>query len=336
MKPLVSGARMSVPIGKVHQRLGGQLCSIRFMIDRRLRLLRLVRHYGTVTEAARVLHLTPSAVSQQVRALSRDLGVELLQRHGRRVRLTPAADLVLEHADALHARWEQAQADLDAYRRGERGPVRLCGFPSAVVALLTPAAEQLRQEAPDLDLEILQAEPDESLGLLLAGEADLAVLEASPATPATTDPRFDQQLLLDDPLQLIVPTGHALARRTRVALEAVADEPWVAGPTEASSHQIVLLACNRAGFTPHFAHRALDWSAYIALVGAGLGVALVPRLAVTSTRLVRRLSLENSPMPTRRILTCVRRGSENQPRIRRLRQALHESAQPYHHDDNGS
>lgn len=299
------------------------------MIDRRLQVLRMVRQHGTVTEAARALHLTPSAVSQQLRGLARDLDVELLRPHGRRVRLTPAADIVLEHADVLYARWEEAQADLDAYRTGERGPLRLCGFPSAVVALLAPAAEHLRQQWPNLRLEVVQAEPDESLDLLIAGEADLAVLEASPATLAATDQRFELELLFEDPLQLIVPAGHRLAGRDRVALQDAADEPWVGSPVDSSHHRIELLACSQAGVTPTFTHRALDWSAYIALVSAGLGVALLPRLAVTPTGRIQRLPLTNSPMPTRRIHTCVRRGSQDQPAIRRLRQALVQSAKPF-------
>lgn len=303
------------------------------MIDRRLHVLRMVRQHGTVTAAARALHLTPSAVSQQVRALARDLDVDLLQPRGRGVRLTPAADLLLAHADRLAAQWERAQADLDAHRRGDRVRLRLCGFPSALAALLPTASALLRDDEPALRLDVVQADPDESLDLLVAGDADLAILVASPAAPVTTDERFEQELLFEDPLQLVVPTNHPLAHRVDIALEEVAGEDWVAGPVGGSHHQIELLACTQAGFTPRIVHRALDWSAYLAIVGAGLGVALLPRLAVPATEDVHALTLTNSPMPTRQILTCVRRGSQDRPATRRLRDALHESARPHQDDD---
>jgi DNA-binding transcriptional LysR family regulator len=297
-----------------------------FMIDRRLHVLRMVRQHGTVTAAARALHLTPSAVSQQVRALARDLDVALLQPAGRGVRLTPAADILLDHADRLYVGWEQAQADLHAHRHGDRGPLRICGFPSALSALLPAAATRLRQGRPPLHLHVVQADPAESLDLLVAGEVHLAIIEASLAAPATTDERFAQELLFDDPLRLIVPFEHRLAQRDEIALADAVDEDWVGGPVDGSYHQIERLACGAAGFTPRFVHRALDWSAYLAVVGAGLGVALLPRLAVPRTGQVRSLHLTDTPLRSRRVLTCVRRGSQDHPAIRRLREALQQSS----------
>ncbi len=303
-----------------------------FMIDRRLHVLRMVRHHETVTAAARALHLTPSAVSQQVRALAHELGVDLLQPRGRGVRLTPEGSILPAHADRLYARWEQARGDLDAYRVGERGPLGLCGFPSALATLLPVAAQRLRHQVPALHLEVVQADPRASLDLLVAGEVDLAVLEASHATPTIIDERFEHQLLFHDPLALVVPAGHALAGQGQVALEHTADEAWVGGPPGGSYHQIELLACTQAGFTPNFVHRALDWSAYLAVVRAGLGIALLPRLAVPDDDRLQALTPTNTPLPTRRILTYVRRGSQDQPGIHRLRQALHEAAAPHQLD----
>jgi DNA-binding transcriptional LysR family regulator len=302
------------------------------MIDRRLHVLRMLRQHGTVTAAARELHLTPSAVSQQLRSLARDLDLELLVPEGRRVRLTPAADLLLEHADRLASEWERARGDLDAHRVGGRGPLRLAAFPSVLVALLPEVVQRLRDEG--LAVEAVQADPAESLDLLLAGEVDLAVLETSPAAPATADPRFERQELFDDPLELVVPPDHPLAARGRpVSLAEAADEPWIGGPPEGSFHQIELLACAQAGVAPTFVHRALDWSAYLAMVRAGLGVALLPRLAVDPSQPVRHLSLADTPMPTRRVLTCVRRGSSEQHNVRRLRDALTIAATAAGHRD---
>ncbi len=291
------------------------------MIDGRLHVLRMLRQHGTVTAAAHALHLTPSAASQQLRSLARDLDVELLVPEGRRVRLTPAARVVLEHADQLWSDWERAQADLDAHREGGRGPLRLSAFPSVLAALLPEVVHHLHRHG--LALEVVQADPAESLDLLLVGEIDLAVLEVSPATPATADPRFEQHKLFDDPLQLVVSPTHPLAEWSApIALAEAAEQPWIGGPPGGSFHQIELLACAQAGIAPTFVHRALDWSAYLALIGCGLGVALMPRLAVDASQPVRHLPLADEPLPTRRIVTCVRRGSGERLNMRRLREAL--------------
>lgn len=295
------------------------------MIDRRLHVLRMLRQHGTVTAAAHALHLTPSAVSQQLRSLAHDLDLELLVPEGRRVRLTPAAGVVLEHADRLHVEWERARADLDAHRAGGRGPLRLSAFPSVLAALLPEVVHQLHDEG--LAVEVVQADPAESLDLLVAGEIDLAVLEASHAAPPTADPRFEQRELFDDPLELVVPPNHPLAARgSPVSLAAAVNEPWIGGPPGGSFHQIEQLACAQAGIAPTFVHRALDWSAYLAMIRAGLGVALMPRLAVDPSQPVHHLPLADHPMPVRRILTCVRRGSGEQFNVRRLRDALSKAA----------
>lgn len=289
----------------------------------------MVRRHGTVTAAARAMHLTPSAVSQQVRSLARELDVDLLRPAGRGVRLSPAADILLDHADRLYAGWEQAQADLEAHRLGDRGPLWVCGFPSALAALLPSAAARLRDGEPPLQLVAVQADPVESFDRLGAGDVDLAIVEAGTGSPASTDERFQQELLFDDPLQLIVPFDHRLASHDRIALAEAIDEDWVGGPADGSYHAIELLTCHRAGFTPRFVHQALDWTAYIAVVEAGLGVALLPRLAVPLTGNIRCLELTDDPAPARHILTSVRRGSQDRPTIRRLREALRLGAMPH-------
>src|ERR1044072_2764929 len=121
------------------------------MIDlRRLRVLRAVAHYGTITAAARALHFTTSAASQQIRQLGRELDIMLLEPHGRKVRLTAAAQPRVQHADAIEARWEQAEIDLRTAGDEPAGPLRLCGIPTAIATLLAPAAGPLRARYPRL------------------------------------------------------------------------------------------------------------------------------------------------------------------------------------------
>ncbi|WP_064745255.1 LysR family transcriptional regulator [Pseudonocardia acaciae] len=286
---------------------------------RRLHVLRLVHRYGTVTGAAAVLRLTPSAVSHQIRQLSREVGVPLLEPNGRRVRLTPAGHTLVAHADALHAGWEQAQADLAAHATGAAGRLHMCGFPTAVAELLAPAAERLGTDCPRLTVFITELETTEGFDLVLAGEADIAVVVPNAETPPLDDAKFDQRLLLEEPLDLLVPAEHPLARRETVALADAAHDPWIIpAPGSSDFHQLTLVACTTAGFAPAIAHHAKDFFALAALVGRGLGVTLIPRLApVPSHHAVTRVPLSGAPPPARRTLTCVRRGSHRQPAIAR-------------------
>lgn len=287
------------------------------MIDvRRLSVLRAVAHYGTVTAAAQALHLTPSAASQQVRALGRELGVTLLEPDGRRVRLSQAARDLLVHADAIEERWQQAQAALAAAARPLTGMLQLCGFPTAVSTLLAPLATRLRRRHPSLAVRIVESEPAASFDLVFSGAADLAIIEATPDSPPLTDRRFDQRALLHDPFDLLVPVGHPLAERGAVTLVDAATEPWILGMPASSSRQHALAACSAAGFSPQIAHEAREWSVVATLVAHGLGVALVPRLAQLPTELtVPRLALAGPPAPSRQFLTCIRRGSHAHPAI---------------------
>lgn len=286
---------------------------------RRLQVLRAVHECGTVTAAAALLHLTPSAVSHQLRQLSREVGVPLLERTGRRVRLTPAGLRLVGHADALHARWEQARADVSGYAEVETGPLRMCAFPTALAALLAPAAAMLREEHPHLEVHVSEAETLDGFGMLLSGEVDLAVVVPTLGSPPLGSPKFHQEPLLEEPLDLLVPAGHRLAGRETATLEEVAHEPWVlAAQGTCDFYELAQAACTAAGFNPEVVHHAKDVIAVLALVGHGLGVALTPRLTVVQPHPgVRRLTLRGSPRPSRRLLACVRRGSEDQPVIKR-------------------
>lgn len=299
-----------------------------YMIDlRRLQVLRAVAHYGTVTAAAEAMHFTPSAASQKIRQLGRELGVVLLEPRGRRVRLTPAAQSLLAHADVIQMQWEQAEIDLRAARDEPAGLLRVCGFPVAVATLLAPLAATLRVRHPRLTVHVRQTELRNGYDLLFDGEVDLAVTEATPGNPSLADPRFDQQPLLDDAFDLVVPTRHPLAGRTDVALSGAATEDWVLPLPGSTCHTHTISACTAAGFNPSVAHHALEWNAIAALVAHGLGVALIPRLAHLAPHPpVTRVPLRGRPVPSRKLLTCARAGSSDHPAIVAARAALSAAA----------
>ncbi|CDR03758.1 transcriptional regulator, LysR family protein [Streptomyces iranensis] len=280
-------------------------------------MLRVVRQQGTVTAAAEALHLTPSAVSHHMRELARELKVPLLEPHGRRVRLTPAGHLLIEHADALLARWEEAQAELESYRAGMTGPLRIAGFTTAISGLIAPAAGRLRHSHPDLLVRVRECDTEESMDLLVAGEVDLAVVEPIEGGPPPDDARFEQSPLLEEPHIMLVPADHRLAGAVSVRLEDAAAEDWIVADAGTCDHaQRVRVLCAAAGFSPRIVHAATHWSAVWSLVGNGLGVSLIPRLAEgPAGQAVARVPVAGENMPTRRILTCVRRGSRRSPLI---------------------
>ena len=299
-----------------------------YMIDRRLTVLRALARHGTVTAAAEVCHLTPSAVSHQLQALARELDVVLLEHTGRNVRLTAAANTLLTHADALAAGWERAQADLAAYRSSTiTGLLRLCGFSTAGAVLVPAAAAQLQEKYPHLGVQVREAEPERAFGLLSARDVDIAVVVATPGIPSADDPAFDQYMLYSEPLDLLVSSMHPLAGRASIALAEAARDAWIVGTPGTAYHQLVLLACASAGFAPDIAHYADEWDLGAALVARGFGVALVPRWArLPSDYPIVRIPLSEQPAPMRHILAAVRAGSSYQPAIAAGLDALREIA----------
>ncbi|MGW8379863.1 LysR family transcriptional regulator [Streptomyces sp. ODS28] len=284
------------------------------MIDAKLKILQMVERYGGVTAAAEAMRYTPSAVSYQLRQLSEHLGVKLIEPAGRGIQLTSAARIVLRHTAAMQAQWEQARSELAATAEEPSGTFTLCGFSTAATHLLPLAAAGLLERYAQLSVRLVEAEPVRCFELLLAGEADLGLVVVTADSPSLNDERFEQQPLLDDPLDLVVPSGHPLASRKRVSLADAAREPWIVGTPGGTYHQLVLTACMSAGFTPHVAHQADEWDTGTAMVAQGLGVILVPRLARINTEWeVTRIPLSGEPAPARRILAATRNGGARHP-----------------------
>lgn len=287
------------------------------MIDRRLTVLRAIERHGTVTAAAEVCRMTPSAASHQMQALARELGVPLLETEGRGVRLTSAARTLLAHGETLAAQWERARADLAALRAGDvRGPLRFCAFSTAAAAVVPQAMDRLRRDHPALGLQLRETEPARSFDLLAAEDADIAVVVATPTIPPVSDPAFAQRVLYDEPLDLLVGPDHPVVGRDDVALAELAADRWICSNPGRAYHQLVTLACTSAGFAPDIAHYADEWDTGAALVARGFGVALVPRLAELPTRHdTRRVPVGAPPVPIRRVVAAVRAGSEEHPTV---------------------
>ncbi|MCY0943674.1 MULTISPECIES: LysR family transcriptional regulator [Streptomyces] len=290
---------------------------------KKLRILRTLAEQGTVTATAEALHMTPSAVSQQLTNLARQLGVPLLEAQGRRVRLTDAAHLVLRHTEAVFAQLERADAELAGYLAGDAGEVRIGAFSTAVPALVVPAVAALRRTRPGVEVRVREAEAAESYALLSAGAVDLALSLAAHA-PTARDGRFTRLTLLEDPLDVALPPDHPLADAADLRLADLSGDPWIYGGSGPWS-EITRNACEAAGFVPEQAHSASGWTAILAMVGAGMGVALVPRMVSgrASGPVVRVLSRER---PARHVIAAVRRGSESAPAVAHVLDALRRAA----------
>jgi DNA-binding transcriptional LysR family regulator len=251
----------------------------------RLRLLRELHSRGTIAAVADALQFTPSAVSQQLATLEREVGVRLLERAGRGVRLTDAAHVLVDHADALLERAALAEADLAAAAGTVTGRGRIAGFRSVLVRIALPAMEALAHDAPRMRCEVLEAEPEQALPALAIGDVDLVLGDEWQHQPWRLPVGLQRQELLRDPVRLVLPARHAVARRHRdgVPMAELAGEPWSTGHEGMGWEELVQRTCREhGGFEPDIRHRTNDATVTLALVAHGLAVTLLPDLVLPS------------------------------------------------------
>lgn len=294
---------------------------------RRLHILRALADHRTVTAAAAALYLTPSAVSQQLAALEQETGHRLVERGARGVRLTAAGDILLGHANAVLAQLERAEAELAAYDEGEAGTVTVAAFATGIALVLAPALAELAGSAPGIRVRVQDAEGDASLLMVLDRQVDVAVAVEYRGAPDADDPRLTRVPLYAEPFDAVLPPGHPLAGVAAVPLAGLAKDPWIGPYSGNPCHDVVVLACEYAGFRPRLTHSSDDFRAVVALASAGVGVALVPRSALRGMDLggvvVRPV---DGVAPTRRVFAAVRRGADDHPLFRPVLTALRATA----------
>jgi DNA-binding transcriptional LysR family regulator len=292
----------------------------------RLAVLREVSRAGSFAGAAAVLRHTPSAVSQQIAALERGAGAVLVHRSTRGVTLTDAGRVLLATADAIHAELQAAAQQLRALQAGGPQTLTVVTFPSAGEPLLVPALTAV--DGQPVEVTVIEAEPDEALGAVRDGQADLALVyhfhtPAPPrAWPAAAGPGTYTALVTDH-LRLLVPAGHPLAGQPAVSLAEFAGERWIHGWGDVGGVLEMLAAVS--GFQPRVACRSSDYGFVSALVGAGVGVALVPSLALTGRPDVRDLQI--APQPTRYVGAYLPKRHRPNPAAGQLLAALRAQAQ---------
>ena len=245
-----------------------------------LEVFRTVARCGSITTAASRLRFTQSAVSRQVASLEAEVGARLFDRLPRGVALTEEGRALLPHAEAVLDRLTVARRDLDTLRGLGAGRLRVGAFPTAVAALVPRALAGFRAAYPDVSLSLVEGLTPVLLDRLTAGDADVAVVSSSPAGPADRS-RFELHHLLDERLLVAVSRDHRLARRRTVRLAELAGDAFVVG--SATAEETLLRASLPGGFQPRIDLVAAEWTGKLGLVAAGLGVALVPALAVRGT-----------------------------------------------------
>lgn len=248
---------------------------------RHLRVLRAVAATGSFSAAARELGCTQPAVSQQMKALEASAGTPLLIRTGREMRLTQAGEALVRHASGILAGLTAAEEEVAAIAGLRAGRVRLVSFPSGSSTLVPVALAALRAAHPGTRVSLVDAEPPRSVEMLREGDCDVALAFRYGATGTEWDDLVVRPLLTDR-LVGLVPEGHRLAGSDTVAIGDLADEPWIAGCPRCRRHLVEV--CEEAGFTPRIDFATDDYPAVIGLVGAGLGVAVLPELAMESVR----------------------------------------------------
>src|SRR3954453_10026416 len=248
----------------------------------RLRVLQEVVSQGSFSEAASALHYTQSAISQAIATLEAEAGVPLLERDRRGVRPTRAGERINDHAVGIMTQLDAAEAELGAIAGVKGGELRMASFPTAGATLMPLAIASFRSTYPDVALSLIEGEPEELTPRLREGEFDLGLIfefegKGELGAGLRSTPLFE------DPMKLALPKGHRLAGKERITISDLAEESWVQTSEASACPRHVVRICRAAGFEPRVSFESDDYLTVQGLVAAGVGVALIPELALSRT-----------------------------------------------------
>jgi DNA-binding transcriptional LysR family regulator len=292
----------------------------------RLNVLREVAARGSFSAAAEALSYSQSAVSQAVATLEGEVGATLIERDRRGVRPTAAGAALVGHAEGILAQIESAEAEVATIVGGRAGRLRVASFPTAGATLMPLAIASFRASHPGVGVMLSEGEPEEIAPRLRSGELDLALLfefEGVGERLASGIRRFE---LLEDPLHLALPADHPLAERGAPRLEDLRDEPWIqtSGSSPCAKH--VVRSCHAAGFEPRVSFESDDYQTVQGLVAAGVGVALIPRLALSTVREEIRVRELSPSSPVRSVFAATPRAAAVTPAVATMLELLREAA----------
>ena len=300
------------------------------MLDlKRLRVLGEVARQGSFSAAADALSYTQSAVSQAIARLEAEVGATLVVRDRRGVKPTAAGATLVEHAEAIFAQIEAAEADLAAVLGVRGGRLPVASFPSAGSTLMPLAVATFRRGHPDVALTLAEGEPEEIGPRLRAGEFDLALLFEFPGVRERPGAGLRNVTLLEDPMHVALPAQHPLASKRALRLPDLRAEDWVQTSASSPCARHVVRLCLAAGFEPNVTFESDDYETVQGLVAAGVGVALVPRLALSHLHpgiVVRELSPRS---PARKVVAATMSNPGVAPAARTMLKILSDVASDY-------
>jgi len=294
----------------------------------RLRVLREVVARGSFSGAAQALSYSQPAVSQAVARLEAELGVTLIERDRRGVRPTPAGAALIEHTEAILARMGAAEAEVAAIAGARGGHLRIASFPTAGATLMPVAIANFRAAHPGVTLSLAEGEPEEIAPRLRDGEFDLVLLFEFPELGGDLGAGLRRVDLLEDPMPLALPKSHRLAGRSAIRLADLREESWVQTSSQSPCARHVVRCCHAAGFEPRVSFESDDYQTVQGLVAAGVGVALIPELALTTVRddvAIRSLR----PSPVRNVLAATPSGTPVMPAVATMLEVLRSAARGY-------
>ncbi|MGW0594669.1 LysR family transcriptional regulator [Streptosporangium sp. NPDC002607] len=284
---------------------------------RRLLVLRAFVLSDSVTATAAALHLTPSAVSQQLAALEREVGHTLVVRTGRKLALTPAGRILAGHAEEINSRLKIAEADLAAHAGGVLGQLRIGAFPTAISWLVAPAIVELRRQAPGVDVTVVDAEAHMSHRMLMRGDIDVTVSLEYESDPERDSPDIVKFPLYIERFKAVLPHAHPLAGEEGIGLTQLTEEGWIMPSPGNPCRTMVLQACAELGFHPPISHVSDDYRAALALVAAEAGICLVPESALSARDADWVTILPTRGIaPLRKVIMTTRRDNQGHPVVR--------------------
>jgi DNA-binding transcriptional LysR family regulator len=290
-----------------------------------LRSLKAVEQHGSVVAAATELGFTPSAVSQQIKRLERQAGVDLLERVGRGVILSGAGRLLVAEGDRIAADLERLESDLHAHAGDVVGEVSLVGFSTAMRGLIGPVAARLGEQHPGLRVRLTEMEPWDAVDQVATGRADVALAHRWGDVVLEIPDHLERRVVHHDEAEVVLREDHPLAGRRSVTTAELVDERWIATPDHTICRQWLHRMFAGTGRLPRIEHVALEFASHLQLVAAGLGIALVPRLGRGTLPPGTTTVRVTDPVPSREAVVLWRRSQDRSPAVRAIVAALAEA-----------
>jgi len=283
----------------------------------RLRALRELASRHTMAAVAQALFLTPSAVSQQIAQLEEEAGVQLTERQGRGVRLTPAGEALVVHAERILMVLDEARSDLAEIKREIAGVLRVAAFPTVAAALLPQTIQRLRSQYPRLEIAFIELEPAEGLAALGAWNADVAFVDNLTTLLGGRPKNIDQVPLIDDSLYVLLPQGHRLAHRQSLSVGDLKAERWALDSAVSFYGEFIINLCRRAGYEPSVNAECRGFEVVKAMVASGCSVSVIPGLRLVHDPDLRGLvAVKLRPEARRRISVAFRHGERKHPAVK--------------------